>query len=112
LHHDGASHISRLTIGHGEIAVGSHRVGVVADRRPAPVRENPLVQSERSYDSAHSLHSGASLMLAQGRPLHVVSEVLSHPTITINITKGTYGHLLIDDEEAAAKSMSDALFGT
>jgi integrase len=28
-------------------------------------------------------HSGASLMLAQGTPLHVVSEVLGHASITI-----------------------------
>jgi integrase len=34
-------------------------------------------------------HSGASLMLAQGRPLHVVSEVLGHASIAI--TKDVYG---------------------
>jgi site-specific recombinase XerD len=28
-------------------------------------------------------HSGASLMLAQGTPLHVVSEILGHASITI-----------------------------
>ena len=28
-------------------------------------------------------HSGASLMLAQGTPLHVVSEVLGHASIAI-----------------------------
>ena len=37
-------------------------------------------------------HSGASLMLAQGTPLHVVSEILGHASITI--TKDVYGHLL------------------
>ena len=40
-------------------------------------------------------HSGASLMLAQGTPLHVVSEVLGHASIAI--TKGVYGHLLEDE---------------
>jgi site-specific recombinase XerD len=34
-------------------------------------------------------HSGASLMLAQGSPLHAVSEVLGHASIAI--TKDVYG---------------------
>ena len=53
--------------------------------------------------------SGASLMLAQGTPLHVVSEVLGHASIAI--TKDVYGHLLEGDKRAAAESMSRALFG-
>jgi integrase len=52
-------------------------------------------------------HSGASLMLAQGTPLHVVSEVLGHASITI--TKDVYGHLVEGDKRAAAESMSRAL---
>lgn len=55
-------------------------------------------------------HSGASLMLAQGTPLHVVSEILGHASITI--TKDVYGHLLEGDKRAAATSMSRALFGS
>jgi len=55
-------------------------------------------------------HSGASLMqVAQGTPLHVVSEVLGHASIAI--TKDMYGHLLEGDKRAAAESMSRALFG-
>jgi site-specific recombinase XerD len=54
-------------------------------------------------------HSGASLMLAQGTPLHVVSEVLGHASIAI--TKDVHGHLLEGDKRAAAESMSRALFG-
>ena len=54
-------------------------------------------------------HSGASLMLAQGTPLHVVSEVLGHASIAI--TKDVYGHLLEGDKRAAAESMTRALFG-
>ena len=38
-------------------------------------------------------HSGASLMLAQGTPLHVVSEILGHASITI--PKDVYGHLVV-----------------
>ena len=47
--------------------------------------------------------------LAQGTPLHVVSEVLGHASIAI--TKDVYGHLLEGDKRAAAESMSRALFG-
>ncbi len=53
-------------------------------------------------------HSGALLMLAQGTPLHVVSEVLGHASIAI--TKDVYGHLLEGDKRAAAESMSRVLF--
>jgi integrase len=55
-------------------------------------------------------HSGASLMLAQGTPMHVVSEILGHASITI--TKDVYGHLLEGDKRAATTSMSQALFGS
>ena len=48
-------------------------------------------------------------MLAQGTPLHVVSEVLGHASIAI--TKDVYGHLLEDDKRPVAESMSRALFG-
>jgi integrase len=54
-------------------------------------------------------HSGASLMLAQGTPLHVVSEILGHASITI--TKDVYGHLAEGDRRAVAAYMSQALFG-
>lgn len=54
-------------------------------------------------------HSGASLMLAQGTALHVVSEVLGHASIAV--TKDVYGHLLEGDKRAAAETMSQALFG-
>ena len=52
-------------------------------------------------------HSGASLMLAAGTPLHVVSEVLGHASIAI--TKDVYGHLVEGDKRAAAETMSRAL---
>ncbi|MFD2356035.1 tyrosine-type recombinase/integrase [Nonomuraea ferruginea] len=54
-------------------------------------------------------HSGASLMLAQGTPLHVVSEVLGHASIAI--TKDVYGHLLEGDRRAATEAISSALLG-
>lgn len=52
-------------------------------------------------------HSGASLMLAQGTDLYVVSEVLGHSSIAI--TKDVYGHLVEGQKRAAAALMSDAL---
>jgi integrase len=48
-------------------------------------------------------------MLAQGTPLHVVSEILGHASITI--IKDVYGHLVEGDRRAVAASMSQALFG-
>lgn len=54
-------------------------------------------------------HSAASLLLAQGVPLHVVSEVLGHSSI--RETKDTYGHLVTEDSKRAAKAMGEALYG-
>jgi site-specific recombinase XerD len=47
-------------------------------------------------------------MLAQGTPLHVVSEVLGRASIAV--TKDVYAHLLEGDKRVAAESMSRALF--
>jgi len=55
-------------------------------------------------------HSGASLMLAQGTDLYVVSEVMGHPSIAI--TKDVYGHLVEGHKRGAAEVMSRALFGS
>ena len=51
-------------------------------------------------------HSGASLMLAQGTDLYVVSEVLGHSSVAI--TKDVYGHLVEGQKRAAATLMSAA----
>jgi len=53
-------------------------------------------------------HSAASLMLAQGVKLQVVSEVLGHSSI--RMTADVYGHILAPDREAAAKAMSSVLW--
>jgi len=59
--------------------------------------------------SPHELrHSAASLLIAQGVDLKVVSEVLGHSSI--RITADVYGHLLDDAGVVAADAMSD-LFG-
>jgi integrase len=57
----------------------------------------------------HALrHSGASLMLAQGTPLHVVSEVLGHSSISV--TANVYAHLFEGQKRDAAEVMTAALF--
>jgi integrase len=52
-------------------------------------------------------HSAASVMLAQGIPLEVVSEVLGHSSIYI--TKDVYGHLVEGAKREAAERMAAAL---
>jgi integrase len=53
-------------------------------------------------------HSAASIMLAQGIPLWVVSEVLGHASIAV--TKDVYGHLIAGEVAAATEAISGALF--
>jgi integrase len=53
-------------------------------------------------------HSAASLMLAQGVKLHVVSQVLGHSSI--RMTSDVYGHLLEPDREDAALAMGALLW--
>ena len=60
--------------------------------RPGGARRRPLWRGGR----------------ASGTPLHVVSEILGHASITI--TRDIYGHLLERDRRAVAASMSQALF--
>jgi integrase len=58
--------------------------------------------------SPHELrHSAASILLAQGVPLKIVSEVLGHSSI--RITADVYGHLIGPPTEAAA-AMERALW--
>ncbi len=52
-------------------------------------------------------HSAASVMLAQGVPLEVVSEVLGHSSIYI--TKDVYGHLAEGAKRDAAERMAAVL---
>ncbi len=47
-------------------------------------------------------------MLAQGVPLHEVSDVLGHSSVSI--TKDIYGHLVADRRKAAADA-GQALWG-
>lgn len=60
--------------------------------------------------SPHEMrHSAASLLIAQGVPLKLVSETLGHASI--RITSDVYGHLLDDAGAVAADAMTEALWG-
>lgn len=60
--------------------------------------------------SPHELrHSAASLLIAQGVPLKLVSETLGHASI--RITADVYGHLYDDAGQVAADAMTTALWG-
>jgi integrase len=53
-------------------------------------------------------HSAASLMLAQGVKIQVVSDILGHASI--RMTADVYGHILAPDRQAAAETMNGLLF--
>jgi integrase len=60
--------------------------------------------------SPHELrHSAASLLIAQGVPLKIISETLGHSSI--RITADVYGHLLDDAGALPAAAMAQALWG-
>ncbi len=54
-------------------------------------------------------HTAAVLMLAQGIPLKVVSQVLGHSKIAT--TADIYAHVLPRQEQEAADKMGDLLWG-
>jgi integrase len=54
-------------------------------------------------------HSAASILLATGVPLKVVSEMLGHSSI--RVTADVYGHLLGPARQEAADAMASALWG-
>lgn len=54
-------------------------------------------------------HSAASIMLAAGVPLEVVSKVLGHASI--RITADVYGHVMEPQRQQAADMMGAVLFG-
>ena len=66
-------------------------------------------KAELGHWTPHELrHSAASIMLAQGTPLWVVSEVLGHASVAI--TKDVYGHLIGSEKQEATEAITDVLF--
>jgi integrase len=52
-------------------------------------------------------HSAASLLLAQGVPVKVVSEMLGHADVSTTLS--IYAHVLPDMQSTAADGMDEAL---
>jgi integrase len=75
-----------------------------------PIDPRNLYREFLGHWHPHELrHSAASLMLASGVKLQVVSEVLGHSSI--RMTADVYGHILDPDRQQAAVAMSNVLWG-
>jgi integrase len=62
------------------------------------------------HRSPHKLrHSTVTLLLAQGIPIHEVSELMGHSSLSV--TKDVYGHLTTERRHAAAEAMERILAG-
>jgi integrase len=74
-------------------------------------REFRIICNEAGLGNWHPhelRHSAASLMLAQGVKLQVVSDVLGHASI--RMTADVYGHILAPDRQAAAIAIGEILW--
>lgn len=88
-----------------DAGVGQRRVLVAAEGEDSLVHVLGIEDIERD----EQVEVLASLMLAQGTDLYVVSEVLGHASIAI--TKDVYGHLVEGHKRTASESMADSLLG-
>jgi len=62
------------------------------------------------HRNPHQLrHSTATLLLAQDIPLHEVSDILGHSSVSV--TKDVYGHMTTERRQAAADAMDRILAG-
>jgi hypothetical protein len=92
-------------------ATAKHSAGLVVTINFARAFSTITKKAGLGHWHPHELrHSGASLMLAQGTELHVVSEILGHSSISI--TKDIYGHLVEGHKRKASTAISAALLGT
>ena len=91
---------------------------VLADELGAPVHPDTLsgwldkaiAKTELRRIRLHDLrHTAASLMLADGVPVKVVSEILGHSSPTI--TLGVYAHVMPGMAQEAGEALSAALLG-
>ena len=104
--------VERTQLGEGWVETGlifTSEVGTMLDPdNVSRLFSRIAEQAGLGHWHAHELrHSGASLMLTGGTPLHVVSEILGHASIAI--TKDVYGHLVEGEKRDAAATMSDLL---
>jgi integrase len=77
-------------------------------RTPQPVAvRGPFAVPCRFHDLRHT---HATLALAAGTPVHVVSRRLGHKSI--QITLDLYAHVLPGQDQAAADAVTSAIYGT
>ena len=96
----------------GSTAITSLRPRSARRSIPATLRGLPKVRADAGLGRWHPhklRHSAASLMLAPGVKLQVVSEVLGRSSI--RMTADVYGHVLASDRRAAADAMDTVLWG-
>ena len=91
----------------GELLFTAPRGGMILHRTFWSRVWLPAVRHLEPRPRIHDLrHSHASLLLARGIPIHVVSRRLGHSNI--QVTVNTYGHLLPDAQLLAAQASSFA----
>jgi len=55
-------------------------------------------------------HSYATMMLANGQPIHAIAQLMGHSSI--KVTGDIYGHVLDDTKRKASKEMDNLIFGS
>jgi integrase len=82
--------------------------GAIEPRTYAKFLASACVAAGLGHRNPHALrHAAATIMLAEGVPLEVVSDVLGHSSI--RITKDVYGHLVMQRQGEAAAAVERAL---
>jgi integrase len=114
LEHEGRQTVQRGQLGSAWIDSGcifTSSVGTPIDPRNLYREFQKVCRNAGLGDwHPHELrHSAASLMLAQGVKIQVVSQVLGHSSI--RMTADVYGHLLDPDRKEAAQAMGTMLWG-
>jgi integrase len=113
LWHERRQETERTALGTSWIDTGfifTSAVGTPIDPRNF-YREFTKICRDAGMDDWHPhelRHSAASLMLAQGVKLQVVSQVLGHASI--RMTADVYGHILDPDRQEAADAMGTLLW--
>ena len=98
-------------------SAGLRRASVFTTRKGTPIDPDNFARyfhrlcarAGLEHWTLHELrHSAASIMLSQGTPLWVVSEVLGHASVAI--TKDTHGHLIGGEKAETTEAITDVLF--
>ncbi len=111
--HRAAQTADRLKVGEAWADTGlvfTTTVGTAIDpRNTGRYFDNLCEAAGLGHWHPHELrHSAASLMLAAGVPIEVVSDVLGHASI--RMTADTYGHVMAPQREAASEAIAGTLW--